>query len=79
MPGTPPLLPLFAPLPLSDVRVYSPDPAHTSTWRGDTHFFRSGSQKSVIKFITSATRKLWDVTWDMWEHQNAALREKPPK
>jgi hypothetical protein len=40
------------------------------------YFLRIGSRRSPKRWTIALIRKLWEVAWDMWEHQNGALHDK---
>jgi len=40
------------------------------------HYARTKSNKSGRRWVIALIQKLWDVAWDLWEHQNEVLHEK---
>jgi len=43
----------------------------------DQFWFQIWSQKSSQRWTSELIKKLWNIVWDMWEHQNKALHMSP--
>ena len=46
-------------------------------WRGQQqrYYETLNSRKTGRRWVTLLIRKLWDVSWDMWEHRNGILHK----
>jgi hypothetical protein len=47
------------------------------SWRQiqQKYFARIGSARSPKRWTVALIQKLWDIAWDMWEHQNGILHD----
>lgn len=37
-----------------------------------------GSKTTGIRWVSALIRKLWDTSWDMWDHRNTYLHKEKP-
>jgi hypothetical protein len=40
------------------------------------HYNNAGERKPGKRWISALIRKLWEIAWDLWEHQNGVLHDK---
>jgi len=47
----------------------------TTEWQAqqEAYWAQWKQKKSSHRWVSALIKKLWDIAWDMWEHQNKAL------
>jgi hypothetical protein len=47
-------------------------------WSGyiDLHYNSIWSNRNGRYWLSSIIKKLWNIAWDLWEHQNGAAHDK---
>ena len=42
----------------------------------DSHFKTIGGTNTGLRWTTALIKKLWDISWDMWEHRNGIAHDR---